>query len=142
MSIGLRKESYPSDIAEIVPRTHMTSRVAALRLDPEPIELNEAIDCAQQMCLGYMPFERKLVEQSILLDSLLPHHRLPAAVVTCESQSIIPRPPLRFSTQSTQIGLKRSTRRCLVSTPEWSLVARVRLGHAPRRSSGAKPARP
>jgi len=44
---------------------------------PKLIELNKAIDRAQQMRLRHMPFERKLVEQRILLDLSLPHHRLP-----------------------------------------------------------------
>jgi hypothetical protein len=32
---------------------------------------------AQQMLLGHVPIKRKLVEQRVLLDLLLPHHRLP-----------------------------------------------------------------
>ena len=35
---------------------------------PKPIEVNEAIDRPQQMRLGYVTFERELVEQSVLLD--------------------------------------------------------------------------
>jgi hypothetical protein len=44
---------------------------------PNPIELNKAINRTQQMCLGHMPFQRKLVEQRFLLDLPLPHHQLP-----------------------------------------------------------------
>jgi hypothetical protein len=44
---------------------------------PKPIEVKEAIDRPQQMLIRHMPFERKLVEQRVLLDLPLPHHRLP-----------------------------------------------------------------
>jgi hypothetical protein len=44
---------------------------------PKPIEVHEAIDRPQQMLLRHMPFERKLIEQRVLLDLPLPHHRLP-----------------------------------------------------------------
>jgi hypothetical protein len=44
---------------------------------PNPLEVNKAVDRPQQMIPGHMPFERKLVEQRVLLDLPLPHHRLP-----------------------------------------------------------------
>jgi hypothetical protein len=57
---------------------------------PNLIELNEAIDRAQQMLLRHMPFERKLVEQRVLLDLPLPIIDCAPAVVTCETRAIIP----------------------------------------------------
>jgi hypothetical protein len=42
---------------------------------PNFIELNEAINRPQQMLLRYMPLERKLVEERVLLDLTFPHHR-------------------------------------------------------------------
>src|SRR5437764_14519209 len=39
---------------------------------PQPVEFDEAIDRPQQVLLRHMPFERKLVKQSLLLDSPLP----------------------------------------------------------------------
>src|SRR5947207_12875245 len=41
---------------------------------PQPVEFDEAIDRPQEVLLWHMPFERKLVKQSLLLDSPLPHH--------------------------------------------------------------------
>src|SRR5205814_2202000 len=41
---------------------------------PQPVEFDEAIDRPQQVLLRHMPFERKLVKQSLLLDSPFPHH--------------------------------------------------------------------
>src|SRR5205085_11713067 len=41
---------------------------------PQPVEFDEAIDRPQQVLLRHMPLERKLVKQSLLLDSPLPHH--------------------------------------------------------------------
>src|SRR5215469_16247940 len=51
--------------------------VKGCQVFPNPIELDKAIDRTQQMCLGYMPFARELIDQSVLLDLPLPHHRLP-----------------------------------------------------------------
>src|SRR5215472_10429881 len=41
------------------------------------VEFDEAVERAQQMRLGHVTFKRELVEQSVLLDFPLPHHRLP-----------------------------------------------------------------
>src|SRR5215468_5743514 len=51
--------------------------VKGRQMPPNPAQVDKAIDRPQQMLLGHMPFERELVEQSILLDLPLPHHRLP-----------------------------------------------------------------
>src|SRR5215468_4287955 len=44
---------------------------------PNAVEFDKPVDRAQQMRLGHVTFERELVEQSILLDFPIPHHRLP-----------------------------------------------------------------
>ena len=49
---------------------------------PNPVEVNKAVDRPQQMIAGHMPFERKLIEQSVLLDLPLPIIDCPPAVVT------------------------------------------------------------
>jgi len=41
---------------------------------PHPVELNEAVDRPQQMLLRHVAFERKLVEQAVLLDLTIAHH--------------------------------------------------------------------
>src|SRR5205814_919575 len=41
---------------------------------PQPVEFDVAIDRPQQVLLRHMPLERKLVKQSLLLDSPFPHH--------------------------------------------------------------------
>ena len=46
------------------------------QLLPQPIEFDEPVDRSQQVPLGHMPFERKLVKQSVLPDAAFPHHRL------------------------------------------------------------------
>src|SRR5262249_27629777 len=62
--------------------------VKGCQVCPNPIELNKAINRTQQMCLGHMPFEQKLLEQLFLLDLPLARHRLPPAVVIRENQAI------------------------------------------------------
>src|SRR5262249_3583426 len=51
--------------------------VVGRQVCPNAIEFDKAVDRPQQMRLGYVTFERELVEQSVLLDFPIPHHRLP-----------------------------------------------------------------
>src|SRR6516165_11734589 len=44
---------------------------------PNAVEFDETVDRPQQMRPRHVTFERELVEQSILLDLPIPHHRLP-----------------------------------------------------------------
>src|SRR5436305_11579870 len=49
------------------------------QLLPQAIEFNEPVDQSQQVPLRHMPFERKLVKQSVLPNAAFPHHRLHSA---------------------------------------------------------------
>jgi hypothetical protein len=51
--------------------------VERLQLPPQPVEFDKPINRSQQVLFRHMPFERELVEQRVLLDFPLPHHRLP-----------------------------------------------------------------
>ena len=51
--------------------------VERLQLPPQPVEFDKPINRSQQVFFRHMPFERELVEQRVLLDFPLPHHRLP-----------------------------------------------------------------
>ena len=51
------------------------------QLAPHPVEFDKPVDRPQQMLRRHMTFERKLVEQRVLMDLPFPHHRLPPAVV-------------------------------------------------------------
>ena len=51
--------------------------VERLQLPSQPVEFDKPINRSQQVLFGHMPFERELVEQRVLLDFPLPHHRLP-----------------------------------------------------------------
>lgn len=59
-----RVDRRPSDLA-----------VEGRQVRSNPAQINEAVDRPQQMGLGDMAFERKLVEQSVLLDLPFPHYR-------------------------------------------------------------------
>jgi len=50
--------------------------VKGRQVRPNAAQVNEAVDRPQQMRLGYMAFERELVEHGVLLDLPLAHHRL------------------------------------------------------------------
>ena len=56
-------------------------------MPPNPAQVDKAIDRPQQMLLRHMPFERKPIEQRVLLDLPFPHHRLPPAVVIWQNQT-------------------------------------------------------
>ena len=49
---------------------------------PNAAEFDKAVDRPQQMLFRYMPFERELVEQRVLLDFPIPIIDCPPAVVT------------------------------------------------------------
>ena len=51
--------------------------VVGRQVCPNAVEFDETVERAQQMRLGHVTFKRELVEQSVLLDFPLPHHRLP-----------------------------------------------------------------
>jgi hypothetical protein len=51
--------------------------VERLQLPPQPVEFDKPINRSQQVLFRHMSFERELVEQRVLLDFPLPHHRLP-----------------------------------------------------------------
>jgi hypothetical protein len=51
--------------------------VERLQLTPQLVELDKPVDRSQQVPLRHMLFDRELVEQRVLLDFPLPHHRLP-----------------------------------------------------------------
>src|SRR5439155_5921069 len=76
---------------------------------PQRVEFDEAIDRPQKVLLRHMPFERKLVKQSLLLDSPLPHHcTSPPAPRPGVNQRPQKRATLSFSTQSGKPGSSRS----------------------------------
>jgi hypothetical protein len=51
--------------------------VEGRQLPPQTVEFDKPINRPQQVPSRHMPFERKLVEQRLLMDLSLPHHRLP-----------------------------------------------------------------
>src|SRR5215469_1545823 len=63
--------------------------VERLQLPPQPVEFDKPINRSQQVLFRHMSFERELVEQRVLFDLPLPHHRLPPAVEICENYAII-----------------------------------------------------
>jgi hypothetical protein len=47
------------------------------QLPPQPVEFDKPVDQSQQVPFRHMPFQRKFVEQRVLMDLPLPHHQLP-----------------------------------------------------------------
>src|SRR5215472_8279870 len=60
-----------------LPRPSSTLPVERLQLPPQPVEFDKPINRSQQVLFRHMSFERELVEQRVLFDLPLPHHRLP-----------------------------------------------------------------
>ena len=93
-------------------------------MPPNPAQVDKAIDRPQQMLLRHMPFERKPIEQHVLLDLPFPHHRLPPAVVIWQNQTdyitilqaffntIHPTVPVVLSPATAGLGQNEPARKC------------------------------
>jgi hypothetical protein len=73
---------------------------ARLELPPQAVEFDKPIDRSQQVPFWHMPFERELVEQRVLLNFPLPHHRLPPDGRDSRKSRNYKQKPCPFSTVS------------------------------------------
>ena len=85
-----------ADLQFRIDRRPAHGAVERLQLPPQPVEFDKSINRSQQVLFGQMPFERELVEQRVLSDFPLLHHRLPPAVEICENYPIIANIPAVF----------------------------------------------